>query len=125
MIPETPRLLSPTERALIGRLLEHADRAHAPYLALDQLRVTAHCECGCGSIRLVPSTAIAPTTERSHVLADAYGTVQGGHAVGLLLWGTDRQVTGLEIYSLAFDPPFELPAPDSVSDIPADDRPAI
>jgi hypothetical protein len=84
---------------------------------LDQLCVVATCDCGCGSIDLEPVPEIGGG-ERSGILVDAYGTVQGGRAVGLMLWGTANYVSGLEIYSIALDPPFELPRPDSVADAP-------
>jgi len=51
-------------------------------------------------------------------LGEGLGAAQAGQAVGLILWGTTSYVSGLEIYSLAVDPPFELPRPDSVSDVP-------
>jgi len=112
------RPLSERERALILRLLDRAGKARPPLDDLERLRVVAACDCGCGSIDLEP---VAPTREGAEdatILADAFGAVQDGHAVGLILWGTESRVTGLEIYSLAFDPPFELPRPDSVSDVP-------
>ena len=119
MIPIDPRPLAPAEHALILRLLERADLARGPHAALAGQRVTATCACGCGSVDLAAGAPAEAPGERSRVLADAFGTVQGGHPVGLLLWGTATRVTGLELYSLAFDPPFELPAPDTVADVPA------
>jgi hypothetical protein len=119
-----PRLLSAPERALIIRLLEHAGKAQPPLTDLDDLRVVGTCDCGCGTIDLEPISTEAPT-DRPGILADAYGTVQAGHGVGLILWGTAANVSSLEIYSLAFDPPFELPSPDSVSDIYAESDPAV
>ena len=125
MIPVPPRPLSPAEHALIVRLLERAGLARGAHRSLEGLLVTATCECGCGSIDVAPAGPAAALAEASRVLADAYGAVQGGHPVGLLLWGTQSRVTGLEIYALAFDPPFELPSPDTVVDVPADFDPAI
>ena len=120
-----PRPLSGPEQALVLRLLEHAGRAQPPLTQLDQLRVVATCDCGCGSIDLEPPPSAVADGERARILADAYGTVQGGNAIGLILWGTTRHVSGLEVYSLAFAPPFELPRPDSVSDVPAGFDPPV
>ena len=119
MIACPPRALSAAEHALVVRLLEREGLARGSHAALADLRVVATCECGCGSIDLEPAAPTAAVAGRSRVLVDAYGAVQGGHAVGLILWGTATRVTALELYSLAFDPPFELPNPDSVADVPA------
>ena len=114
-----PRPLTDGECALVLRLLEFGGHAHVPYTALDRLRVHATCDCGCGSFEMESEESPDAAADHGKILADGYGTVQDGNAVGLILWGTDQHVSYCEIYALGFDPPYELPRPDSVSDVPA------
>jgi hypothetical protein len=50
----------------------------------------------------------------SEVLADGYGTTIRGVDVGVILWGRNGQLSGLEVYALEEDTP-DLPTPESLS----------
>jgi hypothetical protein len=117
----SPRPLSAAERALVLRLLEFGGKACLPYSDVDLLQVVAVCDCGCRSFETLRENMPKPTRGLGAILADCYGTVDGGRAVGLLLWGTETFVTYTEVYSLAHFPPYNaLPSQDSVSAEPAD-----
>lgn len=122
----SPRPLSDAERALVLRLLEVGGAARPPYTDVDALRVVAVCDCGCHSFETLRAGAAPPAGGFGRILADAYGTVDGGQAVGLILWGSEESVTYAEVYGLAHPAPYAgLPAPESVSATPAGSIPAV
>jgi hypothetical protein len=52
-----------------------------------------------------------------HVIANALGTTPTGGRVGLILWGTDLELSCLEVYDMnAGDGGIRLPVPSSVTD---------
>jgi hypothetical protein len=111
---------------LVLQLLEYGGEARPPYTDLDSLQVVAVCDCGCGSFETVRSGSVASSTGLGRILADGYGTVDEGEAVGLILRGTEESVTFLEVYSLAHDPPYAaLPSPLSVSAVPRERDPTV
>ena len=63
--------------------------------AVSSLRVVGRCSCGCASVDFENSEQSA----QSHPIADTMGETTDG-AVGLILWGHDNSITGLEIYAL-------------------------
>ena len=114
---EPPRPLTPPERSLLLGMLSHAGQAGSSLAQVDQLEVIALCDCGCGSfeLKLIGEREAPPGF--GHQVADAYGQMPNGEVVGLILWGTEQQLTYMELYSLAKDPPFELPSPESITDV--------
>jgi hypothetical protein len=66
---------------------------------LDQLRVVSACSCGCDSIDFVE----ADEAKKSRRIAHATGQTARGGTIGIFVWGTSRDVTGLEIYDLGAD----------------------
>jgi hypothetical protein len=111
---EPPRPLTPDERALLAAMLNRGGRA----VDLDAFSVVRTCDCGCSSFEISPAGTTAAVTGRPERIADAYGTTPDGHAVGLILWGTESQPTYMEGYSLATDPPFQLPRADTITSAP-------
>jgi len=115
----SPRPLLPSERALIAGLLRHGALPERHFhQELDAVRVVWECDCGCSSIEFQSEGRPSVGPEETLTLADAYGVTPDGRNVGLILWGTERALSRLEIYSLDSDPPFEVPSPDSITDDP-------
>lgn len=124
MEAELPRSLRGTERSLLTALLARADITARLPVDLDALEVADVCQCGCSSIELAPSGSNLRPESYGYQLADAYGVTPDGKAIGLILWGTTDGLTYLELYSLASDPPFEIPFPDTITDTPPWPAPA-
>jgi hypothetical protein len=80
---------------------------------LGQLRVVGRCGCGCASVDFERDGQ----SVLSHPIAEAIAeTPAAGLKCGLILWGRDDAVTGLEIYefeggSLSELPPLEMLRP--------------
>lgn len=75
------------------------------------LTVVARCECGCASVDFEAS----PLEQRSRPLADGIGNTPRGGQVGIIVWGLQNAITGLEIYDLgAGEADLALPLPDSI-----------
>jgi|SRR5262245_52332616 len=116
--PVTPRPISDAEIAVIRAALDRApsDRPIGELrVPLEALRVVATCPCGCDSVEFRLDDA------GSHPVADGFGTRPFGGLVGLLVWGTETEVTGLEVYDLSFDEKgIRLPVAESVTRSGAD-----
>jgi hypothetical protein len=111
--PVPPRPISPTELAVIKAALGRAPSAR-PLRELrhpiEALQVVGTCPCGCDSVNFQPEEGPS-----SRPVAEAVGTRPFGGLVGVLVWGTDDQITGLEVYDLSFDDKgIRLPTPESV-----------
>ena len=102
-----PRPLSDVEAAVVARLHAINELPVPSATDLEALQVVGGCGCGCASVDFLPDTG------GGKVLADGYGVTPSGVEVGLLLWGRDGQLSGLEIYMLAEDTS-ELPTPASL-----------
>ena len=111
--PIPARPISPAELAVLRATLSRAPSdlpVHDLRTPLEELQVVSVCPCGCDSVDF--SSQDIP---RSRPLAHGIGTKPFGGEVGILVWGTDHDVTGLEVYDLAFDEKgIRLPIPDSV-----------
>jgi hypothetical protein len=108
---EQPSPLTDEERALIDGFLQH-DFAGVPELREQASHMTARrgCECGCGTIELVPDGTSVPRSQAANpVPIDATVCDPNGAEVGgLILFVRDGMMQSLEIYSHT-DP---LPFPD-------------
>lgn len=62
-----------------------------------RLRVVARCSCGCASVDFEPGGQAGG----SRPIADAVGEAAPGTLCGLILWGRDEAITGLEVYELS------------------------
>jgi hypothetical protein len=116
-IPIPPRPITSAELAVIKTALARAPSA-LPIKELrhplETLQVLSICPCGCDSVEFV--TEEGP---RSRPVAEAFGTRPFGGQVGVLVWGTDDRITGLEVYDLSFDDKgIRLPTPESVQSWP-------
>ena len=67
-----------------------------PVDGLDGLRVVDRCPCGCDSVDFAHHDPERPVTP----VADGIGTTPDGGMVGVIVWGREGEVTGLEIYDL-------------------------
>lgn len=84
-----------------GRHLEAAER----------LRVIGACDCVCDTVDF----ARAHPGSRSYPVADAVGTTPGGGTVGLLVFGTEEELTSLEVYGICVrEDGIRLPTVESI-----------
>jgi hypothetical protein len=113
MIPIASRPASSDEQRVIKRALEAAGSANLARLRgqISGLRIVARCECGCASVKF----AASPGIPRAHVVADALAKTTAGNTVGVMVWATDDELTGLEVYSMSAPNDASLPTPDSVN----------
>ena len=112
--PSVRRRIKQEEIAVIRVALEKASlaRAYTSFAeGLEDLQVVSRCACGCDTVEF----AKHDPDEKDVLLADAIGTTPAGGTVGLIVWGTAREVTGLEVYDLgAGDGGVRLPVPESI-----------
>jgi hypothetical protein len=109
-VPERP--LSQEELALVRWLLTNAPVAGsladlAPLVA--SLRVVGRCSCGCPSVDFRSNGQSSPFRP----IADATGRTADGAQVGVILWGHEDVISGLEIYQMV-GLVRELPAVESL-----------
>jgi hypothetical protein len=108
------REISAAEAACLRAALEHASvipEATGLIGTISALRVVGRCDCGCASVDLVKDS-----TEQNKPIADGTGKTARGGDVGLIVWGTNQAITGLEIYDLgAGDDDLNLPELESIA----------
>ena len=106
----TPRPLSPEERALTRWLIQHGRCDTERYLAqLDQARVHRPCPCGCASVDFQIGDHPADSTEDFEILSDyIYGDGETS-LHGIYLFAQAGLLAGLEIYALHGEKPHTLP----------------
>jgi hypothetical protein len=108
------RAVTPDEIAVLRTALERAPAS--PSLSslgddLAGLRVIERCPCGCDSVDFAEPDFDRPAKP----IADAIGTTRTGGMVGVIVWGTEEAVTGLEVYDLGTeDGDVRLPVPSSI-----------
>jgi hypothetical protein len=108
------RPISPSEIAVIQVMLERAAvDPSCQRLAADveRLRVIDRCACGCDSVEFKAHDADRPST----LIADGTGVTPSVGQVGVIIWGTAKTVTGIEVYDLgAGADDIRLPIPSSI-----------
>jgi hypothetical protein len=108
------RPIKPEEIAVIRATLTQAPTMpEFPHLAstVEHLRAMGQCGCGCDSVDFVPHDP----THVSQPIGDGVGTTPAGGRVGVIVWGRDDAITGLEVYSLgAEESDLKLPVPSSI-----------
>ncbi len=107
------RPISDEEAATVRWLLENGCDERPLHLLLASvsgLRVVSRCGCGCASVDFVPVGQQWPHAP----IAEAQGKTSRGLDCGLILWGTEHSITGLEVYE--YEPPSDefLPRIDSL-----------
>jgi hypothetical protein len=109
----TDRQVNDAEAACIRAALERAAVIpEAPELigAIADLRVVGRCDCGCASVDFVKDSG-----GHTQPIADGTGKTARGGDVGLIVWGTNHEITGLEVYDRgAGDDDLNLPELDSI-----------
>lgn len=77
---------------------------------IDSRVVVDRCECGCATVDFESELEAGEGT----LLADGVGRTSSGLEVGIIVWGTEREITSLEIYDFEPKSSHELPRPDSI-----------
>jgi len=112
--PILNRRITPEEIAVIRATLAQAPKLPAiTHLSetMDELHVVSCCGCGCHSVDF----ASHDPGRGSKAIGDGVGTTPTGGRVGVIVWGTDYAITGLEVYSLgAADSDLKLSVPSSI-----------
>ena len=68
------------------------------------------CDCGCGTIDLVPAPGATPASVRNYVPVEAnLQNVDGAPIGGVLLFVADGLLDRLEVYSYGDSGPLEMP----------------
>src|SRR5262245_56064480 len=108
------RPISPEEVAVIRTTLERAPVApeHSRLAtSVESLRAVDQCSCGCDSVDFEAQGSVQPAKRTG----DAIGTTPAGGVVGVIVWGRDDAITGLEVYDLgAGEDGLRLPTLDSI-----------
>jgi hypothetical protein len=121
--PVVDRGISPMEIAVIRATIERAPEASgwaARAVPLGDLRVIGQCSCGCDSVEFTKHDPARPPRP----VAQGLGTTPAGAEGGVIVWGTDDAVTGLEVFDMTFaddDTLPRLPEPDSIRPWPKAD----
>ncbi|MHC4136114.1 MAG: hypothetical protein ACYS0K_14130 [Planctomycetota bacterium] len=98
------RPISAPEAKVVDWLLRNAEgRLEHLVESVPQLSVVGRCGCGCASVDFEEDSG------NSNPIAEAVGENSQGLQCGLILWGREDAVTGLEIYELDPGSASELP----------------
>ena len=73
------------------------------------LQVTSRCDCGCDSVNFEGWSIDPPAV----ILADGVGFAPDGSEVGVIVFGTEGAITGLEVYA-SKDSPARLPEVETI-----------
>lgn len=77
---------------------------------IGNLHVIGGCDCGCASVDFEMESP-----RQTQPIADATGKTSRGGDVGVIVWGTSKAITGLEVYDLgAGDNDLSLPELNSI-----------
>jgi hypothetical protein len=94
------------QRAAVCPVNEDAVRS------IPSLAVVARCECGCASVDF----GKGPSDQHSRPVGHGVGTTPRGGRDGVIVWGREEAITGLEIYDLgAGQDDLVLPVPASIA----------
>jgi len=105
---ETSRSISSAELEIVRWMLQRAPTAVGKAYgaaSLERLSVVDKCHCGCVSIDFEPSGQ----SSGAQVIADAVASWPNGIKAGVILWGKEGRVTGLEVHDMDPDSAKKLP----------------
>jgi len=111
-LPED-RPISEHEAAVVEWLLANASlEGPLDHLrdGVRHLRVVARCGCGCPSVDFI----VDGQSRGAHPIADAVARDSRGRVCGVIVWGLDGRVSGLEICEMDRDGTTELPNVESL-----------
>ena len=106
------RRISTHEMDVVRRAVQSAavEGIQLPSLEnLASLTVVSRCACGCASVDF----KLLGAGEIAEVVADAIGDTSSGEEVGVLVFGVNGRITGLEIVGYS-DSPADLPIASTV-----------
>ena len=113
MIPER-RSIKQMEDDVIRATLDRAKVRNIDpdaVASLTSLNVISRCECGCASVDFEEHRS----THRSKPIGDGIGKTERGGQVGIIVWGYQDAITGIEINELGTgDEDLTLPVPTSI-----------
>lgn len=113
--PIEPRPISTQEAAIVRAAIERTSvepLRSALLGTVSGLVVVSRCKCGCTSIDFEFSGELRPDHK---VVADGLGRIADGRQVGVLVWGDERGIKGLEIHDMdEGDPSKSLPMAESI-----------
>jgi hypothetical protein len=107
------RPISEPEAAVLTRVLERCamkGRLQIDRASLSKLNVVARCDCGCDTVDFTTIDWSDPPA----VIAEGQGKTKGGDDVGIIVFGSERSVACLEVYSHS-PGPARLPVLDSIT----------
>ena len=114
--PGAPRPLNERELELIEALLGAAGAGGGRFLGqLARVQVVGSCGCGCPSIDLQVGRKTREGAPSPVIMAD--GESPEGVPVGLILWVSDRVLTGLEVHPWDGSNVVRLPQPETLCNI--------
>ena len=104
------RPITGDEGALIRWLLDHGQDGAGCFVSqIDNLTIASECTCGCPTIDFAQDESGEKEGNRHRLISD-YLAIVDDQYVGVMLFATARQLSMLEVYSLAgTDKPFGLP----------------
>jgi hypothetical protein len=113
---ELPRNLTQEELQLVRWLIDHGNSKASQFAdQVDQIKVEAHCECGCASIDFVP-----PKEDKAtglNILSDYLWTNSIGGLSGIFLFAKGVNLAGLEVWSVdGSETPMSLPKTESLQE---------
>ncbi|MBV5338489.1 MAG: hypothetical protein J0665_02860 [Deltaproteobacteria bacterium] len=107
------RKITDQEVEVIRTTLERAsvETVNVAASTIESLIVISQCDCGCVSVDFQSP----PLDELSKPIADGIGLTPKGGEVGIIVWGRNGQITGLEVYDIgAGENDLVLPVTDSI-----------
>ncbi len=108
MTLDADRPISRQEVEIVSWLLRNASTKEPLNHLLDgvdRLQVVGRCGCGCASVDFEKGGQSGDC----HPIAEATAESHAGLKCGLILWGRDDAVTGLEVYEMDPDSTNSLP----------------
>ena len=93
------RPIDDTEVAVVRLALERCaetPEARALLPTVGNLSVVGKCDCGCATVDFARNSSELPRP-----IADGIGVTPSGDHVGVIIWGVDDSITGLEIYDMS------------------------